>query len=251
MVETPLFPPPLPRPCASALGQAWVCVVFSGVPCSPCAMRWLMNDEEKTGERIQNVEARGAFFASLPACSGTRHTNTHTDTRPASRTHHVHPPEVRAVVGRARGALGTAFAWGRADARGALSPRRAAQCPTRTALHKYTPARLTHTPSALSLTHRDLIKAVRACKTAQEERDVIAKEAAELRAAFREQVRRERARACACVCAGSGWVAVCARVSPGAAALRRRERRTRRTRSQPSLLSIFRKPCSVTATWPS
>jgi AP-1 complex subunit gamma-1 len=34
---------------------------------------------------------------------------------------------------------------------------------------------------------RDLIKAVRACKTAAEEREVIAKESAALREAFREQ----------------------------------------------------------------
>lgn len=35
---------------------------------------------------------------------------------------------------------------------------------------------------------RDLIRAVRSCKTAAQEREVIAKESAELREAFREQV---------------------------------------------------------------
>lgn len=41
---------------------------------------------------------------------------------------------------------------------------------------------------------RDLIRAVRACKTAAEERDVIAKESAALREAFREQDARYRHR---------------------------------------------------------
>lgn len=41
--------------------------------------------------------------------------------------------------------------------------------------------RITHSTS------RDLIKQVRQCKTAQEERDVISKEAAALRQAFKEQ----------------------------------------------------------------
>ena len=53
-------------------------------------------------------------------------------------------------------------------------------------MHDYSPTR--HTRANFS---RDLIKLVRACKTAQEERDMIAKEAAELRAAFREQVKGE------------------------------------------------------------
>jgi AP-1 complex subunit gamma-1 len=39
----------------------------------------------------------------------------------------------------------------------------------------------------MSIRLRDLIKAVRACKTAAEEREVIAKESAALREAFREQ----------------------------------------------------------------
>lgn len=41
---------------------------------------------------------------------------------------------------------------------------------------------------------RELIRAVRACKTAAEERDVIAKESAALREAFREQDPRYRHR---------------------------------------------------------
>ena len=39
----------------------------------------------------------------------------------------------------------------------------------------------------MSIRLRDLIKAVRACKTAAEEREVVAKESAALREAFREQ----------------------------------------------------------------
>jgi AP-1 complex subunit gamma-1 len=42
--------------------------------------------------------------------------------------------------------------------------------------------------------HRELIRAVRACKTAAEERDVVAKESAALREAFREQDPRHRHR---------------------------------------------------------
>ncbi len=42
--------------------------------------------------------------------------------------------------------------------------------------------------------YRELIRAVRACKTAAEERDVIAKESAALREAFREQDQRYRHR---------------------------------------------------------
>lgn len=41
---------------------------------------------------------------------------------------------------------------------------------------------------------RELIRAVRACKTAAEERDVVAKESAALREAFREQDPRYRHR---------------------------------------------------------
>lgn len=61
--------------------------------------------------------------------------------------------------------------------------------------------RLLHLPNppaapqpAHSTPHRDLIRAVRACKTAAEERDVIAKESAALREAFREQDARYRHR---------------------------------------------------------
>lgn len=39
----------------------------------------------------------------------------------------------------------------------------------------------------MSISLKELIKAVRACKTAAEEREVIAKESAALREAFREQ----------------------------------------------------------------
>jgi AP-1 complex subunit gamma-1 len=42
--------------------------------------------------------------------------------------------------------------------------------------------------------HRDLIRSVRQCKTAQEERNVIAKEGAALRKAFKEQDSRYRHR---------------------------------------------------------
>ena len=48
--------------------------------------------------------------------------------------------------------------------------------------------------NALLVPHRDLIRAVRACKTAAEERDVIAKESAALREAFKDQDARYRHR---------------------------------------------------------
>jgi hypothetical protein len=55
----------------------------------------------------------------------------------------------------------------------------------------------THAPVAavlLLFLHRQLIRAVRSCKTQAEERDVIAKESAALREAFREQDPRYRHR---------------------------------------------------------